>query len=367
MRRVKRFTERPSSPPRSEQVEPGDYCADVANEARRTLRDVADAAGLSLAATSYALRGTRGSAATVERVQALARELGYRVDPIARALASGRTGTIGVSGSLRDLWQQDLAVMLTRALREADRDATIADADADPDVERRVVERFVNQRVDGALVSPVDPSADYWSSLDARTAVVSIGDALPGRPGTAAVLFDNRSGVAVALAHLADLGHRRVALLTPSLPTTPGRPAQLLAVDVADSLGVELLVVAAPASTAGSVETAVHLLSTARPPSAVFCLSDSLAFGVYRAARHLGLRIPEDVSVVGYDDHQLAGLVDPGLTTMAWDEDAIVAAAVGQLLTLDGGGDLPDPVSFRPDLVVRGSTGSPGRRPATRG
>ncbi|MBB2900033.1 LacI family transcriptional regulator [Kineococcus radiotolerans] len=327
------------------------------NRARRTLQDVADAAGLSLAATSYALRGARGSAATIERVQALALELGYRVDPIARALASGRTGTVGISGSLRDLWQQDLSVMLTRALRAVDRDATIADADADPAVERRVVERFAEQRVDGVLVSPVDPSADYWSALPPPTAVVSIGDALPGRPGSGAVLFDNRHGVTTALRHLRDLGHRRVALLTTSLPTTPGRPAELHAVEAAQLLGLDLLVV--PATAARAAAAADGPLTAPDRPTAVLCLSDSLAFGVYRAAADLGLRIPGDLSVVGFDDHQLAALVAPGLTTAAWDEDAVVEAAVAQLLALEGGGEVPAPVTFRPDLVVRSSTGPP--------
>jgi LacI family transcriptional regulator len=334
---------------------------EAAKESRRTLQDVADAAGLSLAATSYALRGARGSAATIERVQALAEELGYRVDPIARALASGRTGTVGVSGSLRDLWQQDLSVMLTRALRRAERHATIADAAADPEVERRVVEQFAAQRVDGVLVSPVDPSADYWRLLEDSVAVVSIGDALPGRPGSGSVLFDNRHGVTTALEHLRSLGHRRVALQTPSLPSTPGRPSQLLAVEVAARLGLELLVVpSGPDAPGEAAEGTVRLLAAADRPSAVLCLSDSLAFGVYRTARGLGLRVPADLSVVGYDDHQLAGLVAPALTTMAWDEDAIVAAAVARLLAiLDHGPQDAEPVSFRPELVVRESTAPP--------
>jgi LacI family transcriptional regulator len=329
----------------------------VPKDARRTLQDVADAAGLSLAATSYALRGTRGSAATIERVQTLASELGYRVDPIARALASGRTGTVGVSGSLRDLWQQDLSVMLTRALRTVDRDASIADADADPVVERRVLERFAAQRVDGVLASPVDPSAEHWQLLDASTAVVSIGDALTARPGSGAVLFDNRHGVREVLHHLRDRGHRRVALLTPSLPTTPGRPSELLAVELAAPLGLDLVVVPAPAGPTGATAAAAAVLDAADRPSAVFCLSDSLAFGVYRAAADLGLRVPQDVAVAGFDDHQLAALVAPGLTTVSWDEDAIVASAVEQLLALQENGEAPDPVTFRPHLVVRGSTG----------
>lgn len=321
---------------------------------RRTLQDLADAAGLSLAATSYALRGVRGSPATISRVRELADELGYTVDPIARALASGRTGSVGVSGSLRDLWQQDLSVLLTRALRSRGRYATIADADADPEQERLIVEQFVAQRVDGALVSPVDPTAKYWRLLGPGVAVVAIGDALTTRPGSGSVLFDNRYGVEAALAHLAALGHRRIGLLAPALPSTPGRPAQVLAASVASRLGVDLVEISAPAATADAVEAATTLLTAPDRPTGVFCLSDSLAFAVYRAAREVGLRLPEDLSVVGYDDHQLAALVDPGLTTMAWDEDAIVEAAVDQLE--DPAAPAP---TFRPELVVRGSTAAP--------
>ncbi|GIE07018.1 LacI family transcriptional regulator [Paractinoplanes durhamensis] len=318
------------------------------------MQDLADAAGLSLAATSYALRGIRGSAATIARVRELAGELGYTVDPIARALASGRTGSVGVSGSLRDLWQQDFSVLLTRALRRQGRYATIADADADPEQERLIVEQFAAQRVDGALVSPVDPTADYWRLLGPEVAVVAIGDALTARPGSGSVLFDNRYGVQTALAHLADLGHQRIGLLAPALPSTPGRPAQVLAASVAATIGVTLVEIAAPAATAEAVEVAAALLAGPARPTAVFCLSDSLAFAVYRAARDVGLRLPDDLSVVGYDDHQLAALVDPGLTTMAWDEDAIVEAAVSQLE-----GSIDGVPTFRPDLIVRGSTSPP--------
>lgn len=323
---------------------------------RRTLQDLATTAGLSLAATSYALRGVRGSPATIRRVRQLAEELGYTVDPIARALASGRTGSVGVSGSLRDLWQQDLSVLLTRALRRQGQYATIADADGDPAQERLIVEQFAAQRLDGALVSPVDPSADYWRLLGPEVAVVAIGDALTARPDSGSVIFDNRHGVQTALAHLADLGHRRIGLLTPSLPSTPGRPAEVLAGQIAAARGIELVAIAAPVATAEAVSTVAALLSDPARPSAVFCLSDSLAFAVYRAARDLGLRIPRDLSVIGYDDHQLAVLVSPGLTTLAWDEDAIVEAAVGRLAA-SGTGSAPP---FRPELIVRGSTGTPG-------
>jgi DNA-binding LacI/PurR family transcriptional regulator len=113
-------------------------------------------------------------------------------------------------------------------------------------------------------------------------------------------------------------------------------------------------------ATREAVAVATALLADPGRPTGVFCLSDSLAFAVYRAARGMGLRIPEDLSVIGYDDHQLAVLVTPGLTTLAWDEDAIVEAAVGQLTGLLEGspGEVPP---FRPELIVRGSTTAPGR------
>ncbi|MFD2349329.1 LacI family DNA-binding transcriptional regulator [Nonomuraea ferruginea] len=104
---------------------------------RATIREVARATGLSQAAVSYALRGVQVAPETVERVRAAAAELGYEADPIARALASGRTGMIGVlCASLEDLWQQSLAVGISRGLRERDRYALILDAAGDPARER---------------------------------------------------------------------------------------------------------------------------------------------------------------------------------------------------------------------------------------
>lgn len=325
---------------------------------RKTLQDIADAAGLSKAAASYALRGIRGSEETQARVQALADELGYTVDPIARALANGRSGNVAIVGSLRDLWRQGLTVMLSGALRGLDLASTIADTDASPRIEEEVLRALAAQRVDGIIALPADPSAAYWSRVPDDIRIVSIGDALPARPDTACVLFDNRFGVGTALRHLADLGHRSVGLLTSSLPTTPGRPAELIAQELGTSLGLSLIVSSSPASVGGAAEAATRLLSATPRPTALFCLSDAIAFGAYRAASELGLSIPGDLSVLGYDDSELAALVSPELTTFGWDEQAIVDAAVSGL-NLAQGEPVPGPITFRPEFIPRGSTGPP--------
>lgn len=286
--------------------------------------------------------------------------MGYTVDPIARALASGRSGNVAIVGSLRDMWRQGLSVMLSTALRESGLSSSIADADASPEREMEVLRVLASQRVDGIITLPVDPSASYWADVPDDIRIVSIGDALTQRPDAGSVLFDNEHGVGTALAHLVGLGHTSVGLLAPSLPTTPGRPAELLATSLGDSMGISVTVSASPASVGGAAEAATQLLSGPNRPTALFCLSDSIAFGAYRAARELGLGIPSDLSILGFDDSELASLVQPELTTFGWDEQAIVDAAVVALNLGDTQGERT--VLFRPEFILRESTAAPARR-----
>jgi DNA-binding LacI/PurR family transcriptional regulator len=326
---------------------------------------VADAAGLSKAATSYALRGIRGSAETQSRVQTIADQLGYSVDPVARALAGGRSSNVLIVGSLRDLWQQDVAVMLSRAFGAMSLNASIADVDASPAREAEVLRGLRSRQFDGVVAFPVDPSAAYWAGVPEQVRIVSIGDALPQRPAAPAVLFDNADGVGAGLAHLAGLGHRRVVVIAPSLPTTPGRPAELLATSIGKTLGIDVAVYASPAAVAEAADSVERLLRVDDRPTALLCLSDSIAFGAYEAARRVGLSIPAELSVLGYDDNAVARLLDPPLSTFSWNEDAIVDAAV-QALTREPENDAEAEddaalttaatVVFTPEFVPRSST-----------
>ena len=133
---------------------------------RVTIREVADAAGVSPAAVSYALRGIQVSEETQERVRKVADDLGYEANPIARALASGRTGMVGILGpSLEDLWQQRLVAEAGRVLLAHDRYALILDAGGDPARQRALATQLRDQQVDGLILSPVDPSDAFWSEL----------------------------------------------------------------------------------------------------------------------------------------------------------------------------------------------------------
>jgi LacI family transcriptional regulator len=300
---------------------------------RITIREVADAAGLSPAAVSYALRGMHVSEATRERVRKVADELGYEADPIARALASGRTGMVGVlSPSLEDLWQQRVVAEAGRVLLEHDRYALILDAGGDPARQQILARQLRDQRVDGLIVSPIDPSDEFWAQLAESVAIVSIGDTLDSAATVGEVVFDNRAGVTWALEHLAGLGHRRIAVLCPPGSPTTDRPAEAYVASEAQRLGLDAPVVTTPYELEHATAVAREVLSAAERPTAAFCFSDSIAHGVYAAARELELTIPEDLSVIGYDDHPVSALLAPPLTSFDWDCGRLVEAAVRMVI-----------------------------------
>lgn len=329
---------------------------------RVTIKDVAAATGLSPAAVSYAMRGVQTSPETQERVRQAADELGYTGNAVARALARGKTGLVGVlSGSLQDLGEQRFIETLGRQLGRHDLQMVIADARGEPDRERVLARQLADQLVDGLVISPLDPSDVSWQEIGGALPVVTVGDALAG-PTVGEVLFDNRTGVGTVLEHLHGLGHRRIAVLTPSRPSTPDRPAERVVAEKCAALGLEATVVNSRHSMEDAAEDAMALLAREPRPTAVFCLSDSIACGVYAAAAARGLEIPRDLSVAGYDDHPIARVIAPQLTSVDWGLADVATAAAGLLAAAVEGRPRARArarVRVAPLLVERASTAPP--------
>ena len=273
---------------------------------RVTIKDVAAATGLSPAAVSYAMRGVQTSPETQERVRPAADELGYTGNAVARALASGRTGLVGVlSGSLQDLSEQRFVEALGRELGRP--------RPAHGRRRRRAGSPTASGRSPGS--SPTSSWTGWssrrwirrapWADIGEQLPVVTVGDALAG-PTVGEVLFDNRAGVTLVLEHLHALGHRRIAVLTPSRPSTPDRPAERVVAEVCEALGFEATVV----NSRHSMEDAER----GRGRAARLAAADRRVLPVRldRLRRLRGGRrarastIPGDLSVAGYDGHPIA-------------------------------------------------------------
>lgn len=332
---------------------------------RPTLRDIAEDTGLSSAAVSYALRGLHVPAETQARVRESALRLGYQADPIARALASGRTGTVGVlCGSLTDPWQQEVAAALGRALLGAGRNALTVDAGNEPAHEAELARRLVDQRVDAVIVLPVDPLASHWVETAGLVPVVAVGDGLPEAATAGEVVFDNVTGVTDGLRQLAGHGHTRVTVLTPTDRATPDRPAEQVVQRVAAELGLIARLRTAPHDLDGAAAVVRDALRGDAPPTAFLCLADAIAFGVYAAAGELGLRVPDDVSVLGYDDQPVSRLLDPPLSSYRWPLTELVEHVVRCVLAAIDDGAHRDRVVIVPTPMPRRSVAAPRRHPS---
>lgn len=328
-----------------------------------TIEDVAAKAGVSVATVSRALRGLPNVAPTTrDKVRAVALQLGYRADPNASRLGARRTRTIGMGVPLLGSWYFSQVVAGAEAVLSAEGYDVLLLAIGSAAARRRMVEGDgpLHRRVDGLLLVDLRLDPEEVATF-ARTgsSIVTVGDSYPGFPSVA---IDDRRAAAMAVTHLLNLGHRDIALIG-DLPgealefTVPGFRRAGYRQALADA-GIPVRLdydVAGNFSVDGGHEAMVRLLATPRPPTAVFAMSDEMAIGAIRAVRDHGLRVPEDVSIVGFDDHELADAV--GLTTIRQPVAQIGAfAARAALRILDE--EVPDPLHLVVDtaLAVRSTT-----------
>jgi LacI family repressor for deo operon, udp, cdd, tsx, nupC, and nupG len=278
--------------------------------------DVARLAGVSVATVSRALRGLPNvSPDTRDRVVQAAGQLEYTASPMASALVTGRTGSVGVLASTAGRWFfAEVLTGLGESLREQGYDLVLHVL---PDAERRSA--FfgglpVRRRVDALAVVGLqldDRELAVLHHLDVP--IVTVGESLPGLHGER---IDNRAAAALAVRHLRGLGHERIAMIGGEPAGPSGAPASRAAGFRAALPASSPVLEEDGAFTPEGGEAAMTrlLYATGGPPTAVFCQSDEMAFGALSALRRARLRCPEDVSVIGMDGHELAGVLD--LTTV---------------------------------------------------
>lgn len=331
---------------------------------RVTITDVARAAGVSVATVSKVVNGRDGIAAgTATHVQDVVQRLGYESSLVARSLRSHRTNVVGVLVAEFEPFSTEVLKGVGTALASSDYALlayTGASRTAAPGWERRYLSRLSGTLIDGAiLVTPTVVGAD------ATVPVVAV-DPHTGRAGLPTVDSDNLHGALLATRHLTGLGHRRIAFLggRADLESSRLREAGFRQAMAEAGLPVDpALVASGDYRRDAALEPAAALLRLADPPTAVFAANDLSAMGVLDAARGLGLRVPEDLSVVGFDDVPESASAEPALTTVHQDIQLIGSRAVQLLLALLAGDPLPAQHDRLPTrLVARASTGQPPAR-----
>jgi len=336
-------------------------------EGPATLRDVARVAGVHPGTVSRALNPqTRGlvNERTARRVLEAAQELGYRPNPIARGLRTNRSNTIGVL--VPDLMNPLFAAVvrgIEDGLREAGYTPLIANTDNDAEREQVAYEAMNARQVDGFIAATA--RRDHWLLADdARTGVKLVlvnrrvdSDALP------AVTGDDHEGIRLAVEHLVRLGHRRIAHVAGSQSLYTGWSRHQGFLDAMRSEGLEadpdLIVYSQGFTVREGGRCCGELLERGREFTAVVAGNDLLALGCYDALEQRGLRCPEDVSVVGYNDMPFVDRFRPPLTTVRVPHYELGATAAALMLEQLRGRDLPPrQLLLAPELVVRGSTAS---------
>ena len=336
---------------------------------RLTIRQIADLAGVSIATVSRVLNG-RGDVAedTRELVSRIIRDNGYTANRSARGLSAGRSGLVGVlvplvypayfsailSGAAEALAEQDLRVVLSPTGHEHDREVTL-------------LERLMHGLTDGALiVLPEESSEELERLLDHGYRFVVVDPLMPLDERIPSVSAAHTSGAHHAMGHLLGLGHRRIAAITGPrgwVATEDRRRGYHAALASAGILPRPELEAEADFEIGGGVEAAGHLLDLAEPPTAIFAFNDNLAIGAIQAARVRGVRVPEDLSVVGFDDIEHATIVTPTLTTVRQPLAEMGRTAVSLLIRLLERQRFETlRVELATRLVVREST-APPRRP----
>jgi LacI family transcriptional regulator len=289
---------------------------------RATIRDIADLAGVSIATVSRVLNDRPDVARdTRESVLQVVRQHGFSTNRGARGLSSGRTGMIGLtlplvadayfgpmlSGAAEALYESDMRIVLCPTLHEHDREVSL-------------LERLMRGTTDGAILMLPEESAEELRLLQRQGfPFVVVDPREPPPDGIACVAAMHAAGAKQATEHLLSLGHRRIGAIAGS-PGWYATEERLLGFRAAlAGAGILLdpeLIVYSDWRTPRGTKAAEQLLSLPEPPTAIFGFNDNVAIGVLHAARQRGLSVPDDLSVVGFDDTAQASIVTPQLTSV---------------------------------------------------
>ncbi|GCB58248.1 substrate-binding domain-containing protein [Rhodococcus erythropolis] len=340
-----------------------------------TLREIADQAGVHISTASRVLRQPEpadGWSDSALRVRQVAEELGYQPNLWAASLRTRKTTTIGVvMPRLTDVVVATMFQGIEEAATAAGYSVLLSSPPDDLDAQRKAVEFLVSRQVDGLMLSSIHlPGTDFVDLLPLRSLPILLlnrhidsATSSPNR-GLPFVSGDDRLGGYLAGKHLLDCGYRDLGVIAGPDHASTSRERVAGFRDALTEAGLELppnRIVASEFEVQGGVDAAATLLGGDSRPDAVFTVSDTIAIGVLGVARDLGLSIPDDLALVGYNDIPVVSQLPVPLTTVRSPARKIGATGLEHLLALISGKNV-ESVKLPVELIVRAST----RKPASR-
>lgn len=337
---------------------------------RVTIYDIARIAGVTTATVSRVINGKHGiSRQTRERVIAVMRQERYYPSPAASGLRKKSTREIGI---LSPFFIGDFFLKIFESLHRQLKDFDLLLYNSQTPAHRReVIDRIVAEEKLCALIVASTPilleEEMLISSLKIPVIMVEAR-----HPAYSSVDYDHEIGALKAVSHLVELGHRDIAIVGGKPETRLYSPigkerlkGYRMALDMAGIPVRDELITSGEWTSADAAKSARVLLGLKRPPTAIFATSDVQAAGVIMAARDMGVRVPQDLSVVGYDNIAFAEFLS--LTTM-WQNHDLLARNAATLLTeeMRTGSRTGERVVLQPTLIVRASTAAPRRQPSSR-
>lgn len=338
-----------------------------------TLVDVAKLAGVSVMTASRALNDEESASKKArEKVRQAAQELGYAPNALARMMKGGKTNVVGIIvNDLSSVVVNAFATAVGDELHKYDMDLFIYSSRSGLEHGKgQQVSQLLHGLWDGLIYILPRVSPEYLARLEAESNPIVLLNYCH-KTSLPVVRADNQSGARDAVRHLVELGHRRIGFIRGAPQTGQGPEREQGYRQALESAGLPLLpelIRDGDFNELSGIEAGRALLSLPEPPTAIFAANDSMAIGCMTAVREKGLRIPEDVSVVGFDDIAVAALVQPGLTTLRQPMAAMAHAAAQELMRrIQGQPGLRQSIEFPSEFIIRGSTGPvAGKRRGTR-
>ncbi len=332
-----------------------------------SIKDIARMADVSHSTVSRALSNSPLiSAQTTERIHRIAEQSQYRASEVARSLVTRHTRTVGiVVTTIADPFAAGVVDGIEDAATEFGFSVFLANSNADPEREIRVVRSFEERRVDGIIVTSSRAGAIYVRMIgQLRIPIVLLNNQHPSEY-VQSVMIDNVEASARATSHLIELGHQNIAYLGDRYgeqSDTERFSGYRHALQAAGLCFRPEFIVLGDGKPEGGMKAMAQLLALAERPTAVFCYNDMSALGALRQVRVAGLQVPGDISLIGFDDLYISQYMQPALTTLRQPMRQMGRMAMETLIQLLKGSASAHSIKVAAELVLRESTAPPKRR-----